>query len=206
MSKLTLIAASSILSNIEKVKTSGAELDTLIHTTAVQCMLHAKEHGDVTLAQRLMEAMPKASRALALKDWYHKFSPMRLEGKVGILKATQKGYNAFRVEEADAEPFWTEAEQPAKKPLTLAAMLKIAQGLPKRLEDAAAEDNFTGDIDKARLMVGAVAEAVAPYVAIAAAEERIAKATVAATVKATAKTNGAAKTNGKTPPENHATA
>jgi len=91
--------------NIKTIKTSGAKLDTLIHTTAVILMQRAHDHGDTSLVASLLDAMPKGGRPKALKAWFETFSPIRVngDGKVGLLAADKR---VWLIAEATAKPYW----------------------------------------------------------------------------------------------------
>ena len=54
---------------ISSIQTRGKKLDSDIHIAGCSCLQHIDEHGDVTLLNRLVQAMPKGSRVNALKEW-----------------------------------------------------------------------------------------------------------------------------------------
>ena len=54
---------------IASIANRGAKLDADIHRAGVSVLAHAAECGDSTLADRLVNAMPKGSRKLALVEW-----------------------------------------------------------------------------------------------------------------------------------------
>lgn len=61
--------AAEINKAIASIKNRGGRLDADIHAAGVAVLAHASEHGDTTLASRLVEAMPKGSRKLAIVEW-----------------------------------------------------------------------------------------------------------------------------------------
>lgn len=67
-----------ILRNIAVIGARGNNLDRLIQETALGIIAHVEEHGEVSLANKLFNGMPKGSRALALAEWFKQF------GKVGV--------------------------------------------------------------------------------------------------------------------------
>lgn len=70
------------------------KLDTAIHANAVQCMLHAKQHGDTSLMRRLLiEVVDDKSgyRRQGLIGWMRRYSPMELAGDVIKLSGTING-------------------------------------------------------------------------------------------------------------------
>lgn len=54
---------------IVSIKTRGAKLDKDIHIAGCSCLQHIEEHGDITLLNTLVDAMPKGSRVNALREW-----------------------------------------------------------------------------------------------------------------------------------------
>lgn len=127
-----------VMGMITRVKTMGKKYDALVHETAIQCLLHAQEHGDVRLMDRLIHALGRGYRAKGLKVWVEKFSPIRWngDGNVGLAKEGTKIYAPFDVETADATPFWTleEAAERTAKPLTLEALHAIVNNFSKQVE------------------------------------------------------------------------
>lgn len=68
--------AAAIATAIESIANRGKKLDRDIHIAAVSCIKHHADHGDITLMNRLIAAMPKGSRVNALRDWVQVFSGM----------------------------------------------------------------------------------------------------------------------------------
>lgn len=62
-------AAADIKKAITSIANRGAKLDGDIHKAGVSVLAHASEHGDSTLADSLVNAMPKGGRKLALVEW-----------------------------------------------------------------------------------------------------------------------------------------
>jgi hypothetical protein len=69
--------AAAIDKAITSISTRGKKLDRDIWQAAVSAMAHHAQHGDVTLVNRLVEAMPKGSRVNALREF------IMAHGKVG---------------------------------------------------------------------------------------------------------------------------
>lgn len=61
--------AAEINKAITSIANRGAKLDGDIHRAGVSVLAHASEHGDSTLADKLVNAMPKGGRKLALVEW-----------------------------------------------------------------------------------------------------------------------------------------
>lgn len=112
-----LLPAAAILANINNLGKRLDGMDQAVHSAAMQCAMHAMEHGDVMLADRLVktlggnykpnaEAMQKAIQkgeytppftdgkktgyyAEGLTFWFKSFTPITWngDGKPGLLKA-----------------------------------------------------------------------------------------------------------------------
>src|SRR5690606_28981785 len=64
-----LQTAAEVAKAIVSIASRGATPDGDIHTAGVAVLYHAAEHGDATLADKLVHAMPKGGRKLALVEW-----------------------------------------------------------------------------------------------------------------------------------------
>jgi len=104
-SKTALIAA------IEDIRTTGKKLDQMIQVAACSVIQHVDKHGDITLLNTLVDAMPKGSRVNALRDFLMTF------GKVAYDEA-EKAFKYDRNAKTDLAGakaiMWTEfkPEQP----------------------------------------------------------------------------------------------
>jgi hypothetical protein len=118
MSVKIITDSKTLSATITKIATAGRKLDTAIHQAAVSCLWHAREHGDVTLYNRLTDAMPKGSRVKALHVWAAAFAPISV-GQKGA--ALAKGWQAdqFKLDEAEATPFWEYTTEKNPAPLTV---------------------------------------------------------------------------------------
>lgn len=129
--------------NRDKLRNDAHEIAMLIlnHAAPVAAGPNAQGTGDCTRALRLCEAMPK-SWAEQMVAWFKKFSPIRVVVKNGKceyapdykkLDADQK-VNGWNLEGAAALPFWEATEEPDAKPiLDFAALVKMVEGLSKRI-------------------------------------------------------------------------
>lgn len=80
--KTTIIkGAAAIDKAIASIKNRGAKLDASIQQAGVSVLAHASEHGDTTCADRLVQAMPKGARKLALVEWMLAYGQVRLLDK-----------------------------------------------------------------------------------------------------------------------------
>lgn len=82
MTALKLItSAADINKAIASIANRGAKLDGDIQLAGLSVLAHATAHGDVTLADKLVAAMPKGSRKLALVEWMLAFGQLSLLDK-----------------------------------------------------------------------------------------------------------------------------
>lgn len=107
----------AIEASIKSISTRGKAFERDIHVTAVSCLVHADKHGDVTLAQRLVDAVPSLARKNALRDWF------LAHGKF-IYNAKEKQFNFSKsavtlTEEAIATPFWEFKQEAAYVPFDI---------------------------------------------------------------------------------------
>lgn len=114
--------AKLIQSKIDSVQRRGKTLDNDIHVLGVSVLSHASEHGDTTLADRLVQALPKGSRKLALVEWMLAFGQVeKLDSKnVEDAQAIKAG-RIFKLNKertldlkSAAETSWVEFRQEAK--------------------------------------------------------------------------------------------
>lgn len=129
---------SAILKRISSIRTRGARIDRDIHETGVDCMIHARDHGDVSLMTKLAEAMPKSSRRKALVAWVIAHAPLKYnqnEEKFNLNKKRAKEEGAWQVEEAAAVPFWDYTVEPNPVQYDLdKAINSLVRGLAKAHE------------------------------------------------------------------------
>ena len=115
--------AALIQKAITSIQTRGGKLDHDIHVAGVSVLAHAAAHGDSTLADKLVQAMPKGARKLALVEWMLAYGQVSLLDKVADREAVQAGRvfkidRTKRYDEAGAiAESWTEFK-PERDPLT----------------------------------------------------------------------------------------
>lgn len=124
-----------ILAAIQNITITGKCLDQSVQSVGLDVLQHVELHGEVSLANKLLKALPKGARAKALADW------LQLHGKIIVNtdKATAKQFplvyhkqGVTLLEAAAAKP-WYECKK--DKPLAeefdfagkLAALIKHAQ-------------------------------------------------------------------------------
>lgn len=74
-----IVGAAAIDKAIASIKNRGAKLDGDIQIAALSVLSHIDQHGDYTVSDRLLSAMPKGVRRNALVGW------MVAYGKVALL-------------------------------------------------------------------------------------------------------------------------
>ena len=105
MTKFKLLDGTKAINTaIDSIKTRGKSLDKDIHQAAVSCLDHAEQHGDITLAEKLVKALPNSSRRNALRDWFMAYGKFNYDMK-------SKGFTydkeaVTNLEQAIVTPFW----------------------------------------------------------------------------------------------------
>ena len=140
---------------IGKIKTAGKKLDDMIQT-ALQCSaIHAHQHGDITLLQGVLEALPKGSRSVAVKDWMLKHAPLGFDEKGGMVfirsyDVKDETTRQIAIELCIKAIHWTECKPeapfvPFDLDKALAALLKKAKAAQDDSEHA---DKHKLDLEK----------------------------------------------------------
>lgn len=121
--KATLVAA------IEDIRVTGKKLDSMIWVAAVSVIAHIEKHGDITLAQTLVDAMPKGSRVNALLAYLEEFG--KLSWDAAEKKLAYAKTKTSNVEGAMAISWVEFKPEPPYQAMTLesavAALIKKAQ-------------------------------------------------------------------------------
>ena len=113
---------------IGSIKRRGKNLDTDIQLAALSAMQHHSLHGDTTLINRLVKAMPSGSRVNALKAYIETF------GKVSYRKGefVHNKHKEFNLNGA-LERHWT-TFKPEKAYQSIDDPIKLVEKLVERLE------------------------------------------------------------------------
>lgn len=138
--------ASEVTKLIESIHGRGKKLDADIHRCAVSCLHHADQHGDVTLLQKLIEAMPKSARRNAVIGWacaFGKFAPSE-DGK-SVVYAKEEETD---IEQAIAIAPWEFAPEQAFRPFDLD---KELDRLMKKAIEAAESGDERHNVDTDKL-------------------------------------------------------
>jgi hypothetical protein len=73
--------AANIKAAIDSIERRGKKYDHDVQIAALSAMQHHAEHGDVTLINRLVAAMPKGSRVNALREFIETFGAVRFDAE-----------------------------------------------------------------------------------------------------------------------------
>lgn len=73
-----LTTTEAINKAIESIARRGKQLDHDIQVTGVSCLAHVAEHGDTTILDKLVNAMPKGSRKTAFCEWALAYGNIRM--------------------------------------------------------------------------------------------------------------------------------
>ena len=77
-----------ILTAIQHVAINGKALDESVQSIGLDILQHVDAHGEVSLACKLLKALPKGARAKALADWFQTYGKIT----VNTDKATAKQF------------------------------------------------------------------------------------------------------------------
>lgn len=129
---------------IKSIATRGQKLDADIHLAACSCLNHAAEHGDVTLASKLILAMPKSSRAKALIHWFETYGKLTFKKNDGVFGMNKGKSKEWNVPAAIEMPFWKLVPEPEVKDLTIEALVKMVKSKITKAKDTGhIGDGFT---------------------------------------------------------------
>lgn len=90
-----IIGAQAIKGAIANIKMNGKAIDAAIQEVGCSVLQHAAAHGDTTLADKLVQALPAGSRKKALVEWMLAFGQMRLLDKANPDEALRIGKGAI---------------------------------------------------------------------------------------------------------------
>jgi len=109
---MELKTSDQIKQDQDGIRKALVSLDQSVHQNAVQCLLHAQEHGDTSLMRRLLVEIIDAKtgyRRQGLIIWMRTYSPMELEKDNINLSGVDPMTGLprpWRIEEALETPFW----------------------------------------------------------------------------------------------------
>ena len=110
---MSYMNAAEINKAIASIATSGKKLDADIQAAGLSIIHHADAHGDSTLADKLVQALPRGSRKLALVEWMLAFAKLRLLDKANPDDASRIAAGSFFAYDKTKR---TDLESAAQKP------------------------------------------------------------------------------------------
>jgi len=157
--------AAGITKAIASISNRGAKLDTDIHACGVSVLAHASAHGDASLCDKLVHAMPKGGRKLALVEWMLAFGQIAkldpkadkdaiASGRVFKLDRTR----TFNKDEAIGTP-WTEFKKEAPV-LTAFDAQSAVHSVLSRIDSAVKSGKHMQNVDAALREAQAVVAAL----------------------------------------------
>lgn len=147
--------AKALTKAINSIIRRGVQFDQDVHTAAVSCLFHAEQHGDVTLATRLVNGMPRSSRRKALIHWFSKHGKMAYKEKESQFKIDKAKSKSWKLAEAEQVPFWefTEEKEPGK--LTIEQIVKsVVNRVGKAMQENRVPEGFSIKKLEAQLVSG----------------------------------------------------
>lgn len=139
----------AIKAAINSIQNRGAKLDRDIQQAAISTMQHHADHGDVTLINALIEAMPQGSRVNALREMIMKCSTLvAWDDQAKVFKHNKGG--AFDLEKAQSKMWTTYKPEQPYRPFDLQAQVKklltaASKAADEKDAEKAAKNNITDE-------------------------------------------------------------
>lgn len=128
---MNLMTANEMSTAIGRIAATGKVLQARIHSVAVSTLAHIRDHGDTTLAARLLDALPNGQRVKALAHWYShfsngmaKFSIDKGTGQWKCALSDKRVVTDFDIDAAAATSFADLTTEKAPETLTVEALEK----------------------------------------------------------------------------------
>ena len=108
---IVLLNSTQMDAAIKSITGRGAKLQADIHQCAVSALAHFNQHGDSTLINRLILALPKSSRTNALVAWALHFGQLaqNTDKSTRVAQPLVKSAwpKAFDLQACEDMPFWS---------------------------------------------------------------------------------------------------
>lgn len=131
MQKFKSVAAAEVLKFIASVSRTAGAYSKAVQVAAIHCIAHAIEHGDVTLATRLVAAVRKHDKALIVA-FFEQNGPFAYQKDDSSFLKNKNWKGEFKGEET---PHW----ESAKKPVEPKSMFDVDEALDKFLKSCHAQ-------------------------------------------------------------------
>ena len=129
MSKIKLIPAANLNSEIDKYAKSAGTLQKRTHVLACSVLQHYGQNKDIRIVFKFINAVPEMVRVNGLKLWFEAFAPIKFTEETAVYVKDGK----FKLGDAMDKPFWKfKANEGA--PYEAIDLLKYAQYQIKKLE------------------------------------------------------------------------
>jgi hypothetical protein len=164
-----------ILKQIGSIGRASAKLTKDVQSTATACAIHALEHGDVTLADQLVDALGKGMRKTSLRAWFETNAPMFIakgKDKFSFDSERAKTMRLLDVVELESNLMalaWEEAK-PEEKVVSIFDVSESFDKFMKRIESMTKDSEMT---IRNRQLIDFLASASAEYHAQIAMQTRV---------------------------------
>lgn len=141
-SSFKIMKKSEVITWIKKLGEKVADTDAEIKQCALQCLAHARAHGDVTLLHRLLDVLPRGRWEQGFKQWVYSNSPVRANPKTGEFYQAKEGENGYRpynleaAAESDPIPKARPEGNKADRIFNLLSVQNLIRGLQGRVTKA----------------------------------------------------------------------
>jgi hypothetical protein len=131
-----ILEAKAIDIAIKSIQSRGSKLQKDIHICAVSCLAHIDKHGDITLLNRLIQALPSGWRSNAVKAWAEDFGKVNWDN-------TQKAFVFDKAKKSNIDGAIATSPEEYKpeqeyKPMDLAEAIKA---IVKKAKDRVNSEN-----------------------------------------------------------------
>lgn len=137
---ITIGSKGDILKQIGAIGKAAVRVTMAVQACAVQCAVHAVRHGDVTLADELVDALGKGMRKASLRAWFETQTPMFIA----------KGKDKFNLDTERAKTMRTNDDEALIKLFNAVAWeeAKPEEKVVSVIDIAESFDKFMARIDK----------------------------------------------------------
>lgn len=154
-----------ILKNIGAIGKAATKLTKQVQETATQCAIHAVRHGDVTLADQLVDALGKGMRRASLRAWFEKHTCVYIPKGKQTFALDKERAKALRGEtdEALTEKFMSLPWEEAKPEAPVVSVLDVSAAADKFLERIQKQANEAGMEVRNRALLDILVAATAKF-------------------------------------------
>ena len=164
-----------ILKSIGAIGRASAKLTKQVQETAVACAIHAVRHGDVTLADQLVDALGKGLRRASLRAWFERHGAMIIPKGKTTFALDKERAKALRGEtdEALTEKLMALPWEEAKPEAPIVSVLDVSVAADKFLERIQKQANEAGMEIRNRALLDILVAATAKFHADEALKSRL---------------------------------